>query len=79
MDARQLKEPENPYSNMTDYESISISAKNFKSLEAAMADIYARDFMLKMGFNLKEKIPLPEFKEKLLAKKSSVQDKFTLI
>ena len=36
---------ENPYANITDYDSMVVPSKHFSSLEAAMADIYARDFM----------------------------------
>ena len=35
----------NPYENITDYKSYVVPAKNFITLEAAMADIFARDFM----------------------------------
>ena len=52
------KNVENPYANITDYDSMVVPSKNFSSLEAAMADIFARDFMLKMNYNLKEKMPL---------------------
>ena len=56
----------NPFANITDYDSWQLSAKHFISLEACMADIYARDFMKRMGYSLREAIPLLEFKEKLL-------------
>ena len=72
------EEPANPYENMADYESRSVAAKHFHSLEAAMADIYARDFMHKMGYNLRETIPLQQFKEKLLLKRNR-RESFNLI
>ena len=37
-----------------------------------MADIYARDFMLKLGYNLKDKVPLLDFKTKLLNVRAKV-------
>jgi len=70
---------ENPFANITDYESYHVASKNFNSLESAMADIYARDFMQKMHYNLREQIPLMEFKKKLLTERHSIQDSFTLL
>ena len=49
-----MMEEGNPYANITDYDSKAIASRHFESLEAAMADIYARDFMLKLGYNLKQ-------------------------
>ena len=43
---------------MPHYDSYVVPAKNFISLEAAMADIFARDFMYKMSYGLLEQIPL---------------------
>ena len=53
----------NPFENINDNSS---DANNFDSHEAAMADIYARDFMKRMGYSLTEKIPILAFKEHLL-------------
>lgn len=69
----------NPYTNITDYESYSVGAKNFETLEAAMADIYSRDFMRNMKLSLKEKVPLMEFRDKLLNQKQKTRDSFDLI
>jgi len=64
---------------MPHYDSYVVPAKNFISLEAAMADIFARDFMYKMRYGLREEIPLQEFKSKLMTEKKKVQDSFTLL
>ena len=56
---------ENPFVNITDYDSYQVSTKHFDSLEACMSDMYARDFMRRMGYTLREAIPMDEFKEKL--------------
>ena len=44
-----------------------------------MADIYARDFMLKLGYDLKQQVPLLQFKDRLLTERKSLQDSFTLL
>ncbi len=69
----------NPYEKITDYESYSVPASKFESLEAAMADIYARDFMRRMKYGLKQEIPILEFKEKLINQKRKTIDSFDLI
>ena len=74
-----LRDDYDPFKNITDYESWALSPGEFTSTEACIADIYARDFMKKMGYSLKQDIPLADFREKLLKEKSSAQESFTLI
>ena len=76
---QQLDEGTNPYANISDYDSKAIASKHFESLEAAMADIYARDFMLKLGYDLRQQVPLLQFKDRLLTERKSLQDSFTLL
>ena len=59
-------ENENPYRGVNDYHSVVVPSRQFPSLEAELGDVFARDFMRKMGYDLKREIPIQEFKDAVL-------------
>ena len=59
-------ENEDPYHAVKDYHSLIIPSKKFPSLEAELGDVFARDFMRKMRYDLTAEIPIQEFKDAVL-------------
>ena len=59
-------ENENPYQNVKDYHSLVVPSRKFPSLEAELGDVFARNFMRRMRYDLKTEIPVQEFKDAVL-------------
>ena len=72
-------ENENPYQGLNDYHSMVVPSSQFPSLEAELGDVFARDFMRKMRYDLKAEIPIQEFKDAVLNEDYRVQETFSLL